>query len=71
MSTKIGIKMIDINGEHSYVYQEIFEDDKIYLQLEGINFEASNEGRGKVTVELSSEHALKLGIISKKDSQSE
>ena len=69
MSTKTTIKHFPSVGEESsHLYTEAFEGDDVFLELEGISFIGCTSPKGAggcLTVRISKEHAVLLGLIPK------
>jgi hypothetical protein len=67
MSTKssIAYEKDEATGQTFHLYEECFEEGKIYLELTGCSFTASSspEGKAQVLVELPVAWARKLGLI--------
>jgi hypothetical protein len=74
MSTKASLKYErdEASGQQFHLYNEVFDDDHVYLELEGFPFEAassivlSGQGPGRVAVRLPNEWARKLGLLDAK-----
>jgi hypothetical protein len=72
MGTKLNRRSEDdeVSHEGFYLYEEVFDDENVYLQLQGFQFEVSTSrefsGNGVpiVTVKLPVAWAEKLGIMS-------
>jgi hypothetical protein len=77
MSTKSSIRYehADESGAGFHLYEEVFEEENIYLELEGFDFEASSTSlpNGKkyqrLIVRLPVEWAEKLGLLGKSPSK--
>jgi hypothetical protein len=71
MSTKSSLKFErdDATGELFHLYNEIFDDDYVYLEVEGFHFEAassmdlSGKWGPRLTLKLPNAWARKLGLI--------
>ena len=71
MSTKGTLKYEhdDRTGEAFHLYEEVFDDENVYLELEGFQFEATSStgfpdgGRPRVVLRVSNRSAEKLGLI--------
>jgi hypothetical protein len=72
MSTKSSLKYEDdqTTGQRFHLYEEVFDEGNIYLELTGFQFEASSSaelsGNGvpRLVVKLPVAWAQKLGIVS-------
>lgn len=68
MSTKssIAYENDEATGQAFHLYEECFEEGKIYLELTGCSFTASSspDGKAQVRVELPLAWAKKLGLVS-------
>ena len=65
MSTKCTIRY----GKRWHLYQECFEDDVVYLELEGIGVQLCTHDMNNhnIILRLDNDLALETGIISKKE----
>ena len=71
MSTRCSLKYeTDENtGETVHLYEEVFDDDHVYLELKGFPFEVSSsielsaQGPGRVAVRLPIELARRVGLL--------
>jgi hypothetical protein len=71
MSTRSSLKFEhnDASGQQVHLYQELFDDEHVYLELIGFPFNAtssielSGQGPGRVAIRLPKEWAKKLGLI--------
>lgn len=67
MSTKASLKTwSSADGSESFhIYEDVFEEQIVFLNLEGVSFEASSlkSSKPSVTIRLSREQADALGIL--------
>jgi hypothetical protein len=73
VSTKASIKYRNEEGTTGgwfHLYNEVFEDDYVYLELGGVPFQAANcahldvgTGPGSVTIQIPNDWARRLGLI--------
>lgn len=71
MSTKSSLKheRDEDTGQQFHLYEELFDEDHVYLELTGFPFEAASSvslsgiGPGRVAVQLPREWAVKLGLV--------
>jgi hypothetical protein len=71
MSTKSSLKFEsdDASGQKAHLYEELFDDDHVYLELTGFPFEVassaglSGQGPGRVAIRLPLVWAKKLGLV--------
>ena len=67
MSTKCTVRY----GEKWHLYQEVMEDDAVYLELEDIEVQLNTCGiNNNVIIRLDNSLALEIGIISEKEKPS-
>lgn len=74
MSTKGTLKYErdEATKQQVHLYQDVFDEDHVYLELVGFPFEAassialSSQGPGRVAVRLPNEWARKLGLLDAK-----
>jgi len=75
MSTKVSLKhdCDHTTGQAFHLYEECFEDGQVYLELEGLPFEAvssamlSEQSPTRLVVRLPNVWARKLGLLEKND----
>ena len=71
MSTRASLKYEhdETTGETVHLYEDVFDDDHVYLEVIGFPFEASSsivlsgQGLGRVVIRLPPEWAKKLGLL--------
>lgn len=71
MSTRVSLKYehAEATGETVHLYEDVFDDDHVYLEVKGFPFEASSslelsgQGPGRVVIRLPHEWARKLGLL--------
>lgn len=71
MSTRCSLKYEhdEATGETVHLYEDVFYDDHVYLEVRGFPFEASSSielsgrGTGRVAIRLPHEWAKKLGLL--------
>jgi hypothetical protein len=71
MSTKGSLKYQrdDVTGQQVHLYQDVFDEEHVYLEIVGFPFEAassielSGQGPGRVAVRLPHAWAQKLGLL--------
>jgi hypothetical protein len=71
MSTKVSLKYEsdETTGGSFHLYREVLEDEYVYIEFEGVPFEAANsphlsdEGLTSVTIRIPDAWARKLGLI--------
>ncbi len=66
MSTKSKIR----SGEGFYIYEELFESNKVYLELDEVEWlEVQSENKTRVCIRFDVKKAAELGIISDQQAQ--
>ena len=71
MSTKFSLKYErnEDSGMQIHLYREIFDDEHVYLEVEGFHFEAASsadlngKGATRVALRFPNEWAQKLGLL--------
>ena len=71
MSTRASLKYEadETTGQTVHLYEDVFDDDHVYLEVMGFPFEVSSsielsgQGPGRVAIRLPHEWARKLGLL--------
>jgi hypothetical protein len=65
MSTKGTLRLDhdDRTGESFHLYEDVFDEENVYLELEGCQFEASYGDRPRAVLRMGNRLAEKLGLI--------